>query len=479
MPQSVPFVAVRELAVCAALLSAGCSTLSVRPDQAVHLVCADSDGGFCGPEEQITPGATAPERNHEDHAERIAQAFANSGCTRVMLVIHGGLVSRSTGVEEALATLDVMSADDHMRDTFPIFVNWETGITRSYFDHLFYVRAGVSDRRYAIPTAPFVALADFGRAVARLPITWWTQVDNFADYYGGRSPAGVPNGWRRTTWLDRTDENDPWYHNLSDLALEVVPGITRLGTSLLLDGAGIPAYKNMRRRARVLFVRDQDHDTDQHRLSGAIPALMDAFAKLEQPPRFTVIAHSMGTLVANELMLRYGHRTWQVAPVRRRGERTRQLAAEGIEVVAAPITFENIVYMGAACSVREFANAVLPLLRNRAETKFFNLCLHPFDEADDRYSYGLAPHGSLLQWIDAYITEQESPLDRTLGTWDNAMDGMPLMDALTRDVRRRVFTRGFPRTGDGPHDHGDFNDAKHRFWHPDFWWQQPTTTPDR
>ncbi len=136
--------------------------------------------------------------------------------------------------------------------------------------------------------------------------------------------------------------------------------------------------------------------------------------------------------------------------------------------------FSDIVYMGAACTIKEFASTALPYLKESAIARFYNLSLHPFEEIDDRYGAEVLPHGSLLEWIDSYITEHESPLDRTLGKWDNIASSASVMSYLPAPTRMRLLFRGFPRSPDQgspafPQDHGDFNDLRFEYWKPSFW----------
>jgi len=446
------------------LLAASCGSIEVTRGDYLHMVCADPDGRFY--ELAIAGEPREDRRDHEHHAEEIAAAFKESGAERVLLVIHGGLVGMEEGVHTSERTLAAMQRDGTTARAFPIFVNWETGIRRSYWDYLVHVRAGERNTVLAVLTSPFMLIADVGRALVRLPLTLTQQATNLIDYYRSKAPEPVPDGWAKSARLDRTEEDDDWISVAADAGLELVPGIVRLGTGLVLDAAGLPAYKNMRRRARVLFARDVDYELARPQMSGALPALMQAIADVKPGARFTVIAHSMGALVANELVLRYGNRKFRGPDQRERPQ---------------AMAFDTIVYMGAACSMREFAGSVLPYVRDHDGTQFFNLCLHPYDEADDRYVFGTLPHGSLLDWIDDYITEQESALDRTLGKWNNAMDGLPLVDYLVDRVRKRIVTKGFPRRGPGPHDHGDFNDPTQGYWREEFWQlpsestEQPTT----
>ena len=96
--------------------------------------------------------------------------------------------------------------------------------------------------------------------------------------------------------------------------------------------------------------------------------------------------------------------------------------------------YDRIVYMGAACTVQEFADQALPYIKQHAYTRFYNLCLHPVEEANDRYGWGVLPFGSLLDWIGNYITDRESALDGTLGKW---LDG-ELDHDTAREMERYV-----------------------------------------
>ena len=83
--------------------------------------------------------------------------------------------------------------------------------------------------------------------------------------------------------------------------------------------------------------------------------------------KVNLIAHSMGAIIANEVIQRFQE-----------------------------IQIDNLVYMGAACSIRSFENIVIPYLEIHSDTKFYNLCLHPKLEAREKNILELAPGGSLL-----------------------------------------------------------------------------------
>jgi hypothetical protein len=133
----------------------------------------------------------------------------------------------------------------------------------------------------------------------------------------------------------------------------------------------------------------------------------------------------MGTIVANEILARFGR-----------------------------IKFDNIVYMAAACRTEDFLRLGVPYLERYQDVHFYNLCLHPSAErteaqpgklmiADPLYfPLEIAPRGSLLVWIDSFLEHPESEGDRTLGRWENAILAS---DIFPKDVNSRITIKAFGR----------------------------------
>ena len=440
------------------LLLCSCA-IRVSQQGYLHMMCADSDGE---PAELVVEDAPVTKQDHKTHAQEILAEFkrwsAATGGKRLMIVIHGGLVGMSTSVRESQRILSAMHETPPDEPCFPVFINWDTGIGVSWVDHMFFVRGGERTTLWASLTSPFVLLADLGRAVFRYPVILGVQTGNTYCYYWHRDAAGIPEGWQDSVVFDPCVQDATFWGTTCDVLVEFLPGLVRPVTSIALDTAGLPAYHNMRRRGRVLFIRDDDFGDGRPAPTGALAVLMEAFIQEYRGSGTTIpttiIAHSMGCGVANELITRFGYR------------RSRP---EGGEDRIPTFDFNRIVYMGAACTIREFADTALPYVRADEGRHFYNLCLHPIDEQNDRYGYGTFPHGSLLEWIDDFITAQETALDRTLGKWNNVMDGLPLMAHLPGSVRRRIHVRGFGLQGDGPHDHGDFNNPEQKFWLEKYW----------
>jgi hypothetical protein len=406
---------------------------------------------------------------------------ATDGDPNVAIFLHGGLVDADGGLRDSEALLAAMESEDF----YPIFVNWDTGILSSYGDYLFSVRRGQARPVEAFFTFPFVLLADATRAVGRAPVYLARQLSQIPKNLR-LDVEPVSDFWSSSATLDDRPYKKSWLQRAPGLALQIFPGVLRIVTTPLLDAIGDGAYQNMLRRAHVLFLLDEDFDTTERRECGALSRLMaglrsyelelkgrsdegsrnrgnDPVTKLralqaahrplseDDPERekvaqdreaaeieladdasvvyIQIFAHSMGAIVANELLHRNGD-----------------------------LYFSDVVYMGAACSIKDFAALALPYLRANPTTRFTNLTLHPERESFETNAWLTVPRGSLLDWIDLYLTTSKSELDRTLGSWNNIARALPVIDYLEADERARLSVRGFGLSPGQPRKHGEFND---------------------
>lgn len=186
--------------------------------------------------------------------------------------------------------------------------------------------------------------------------------------------------------------------------------------------------------------------------------------KILQQARITMIGHSMGTIVINELVELY-----------------------------PDLPYESLVYMAAAASTRDTARAVVPILRrNQGCTKLYGLMLHPLNEARESTFYGLLLSGSLLVYVDELLENPKTLPDRTFGQWHNVrMTEQMFPEDVQRWMLFRVFDREAetyrdPKDGKlyrrpNPTTHGMFNDADMPFWQETFWRPQDIVfaPPDR
>src|SRR5690606_32518259 len=162
-----------------------------------------------------------------------------------------------------------------------------------------------------------------------------------------------------------------------------------------LNGMGQGAFQVMLQRTRHLF-----HGPDEYGLSHderddpaaaaahvagqkkRLHAFFDALAAVTCADgdahgcwEITLVGHSMGAIVINEVLSTY-----------------------------PDLPVKNIVYMAPACPVRDAQKVIVPYLLRHRRARFFLLTLHPIAEADEKFSvlpwYDVVPRGSLLEWVD-------------------------------------------------------------------------------
>ncbi len=435
------------------------------------------------------------------HRERLG---APGTPRKILIFVHGGM-------NEPVDALD--GAEDDFNDIthstlgyYPIFINWDSGLTSSYGEHLFDVRQGRKDDKNLFTgpiAAPFELIADLGRAVTRAPLVWLYQIERDVETSNGVQAIGNDDK-RKQLWVDhprlagtvelfqallRRYRADPKNQiNISIGEEEVDPGEVaarfglyfltlpvKLATSPLIDGGGTPAWDNMSRRTLMMFegptldrpattqpgARRRPEDVLAHR-SGAVQnfaerltGFLDSHRDDQHPYQITLIGHSMGTMVLNEFVRRN-----------------------------PSLPYKDIVYMAGACSVREFSRCVVPVLMQPGrDVRFYNLCLHPLAELRETNAADLPPRGSLLVWIDDFFGNPATPLDRTLGRWENVVESTYV---IPPKARGRVSIKAFDlkKTGEAaamlkkvrrlrdvdwsPQKHVEFR-GDVRYWEPAFW----------
>jgi hypothetical protein len=183
----------------------------------------------------------------------------------------------------------------------------------------------------------------------------------------------------------------------------------------------------------------------------------------------TLVGHSMGTIVLNQMVREFG-----MEPTS---------AVEGSAPPArAALPFNRIVYMAGAATVRDYQDSVLPYLRQNRDARMYHLILHPRAEIRERFDPGipyldLPPRGSLLVWVDEFLSTPETPLDRTVGRYENLL---PAVHNTPDEVRGRVHIKAFGVGSGvrGPQEHGDFT-THLKFWKSECWWTPgPDYLPD-
>ncbi len=425
---SLPFIAI----------AFGCGATPITELQYRHSLSVRPSGG---PErlEVTLPGPNGPVTSEVQTREQVAvmkAQIAEPGVRRVLIYVHGGLNSTEEGLERTARLAPLILAETG-GSTYPIFINWNSQLGSSYWDHLFHYRKGrrVADFWGAV-SSPFILVADVGRALARLPIVFWDQGSAAANrLWRTVQPAAIPPRWRDRVVLDERYE---WsaLATWSDAVTQVVPGVLRVITTPLIDTVGFEGYRLLERRIDTLFRRNEDLRSRSERPKGVLYELMEA---IKPEIEIVLIGHSMGTIVLNELIRRFPRHN-----------------------------FRHIVYMGAACTTKDFMDAVPAYLTRNSASEFYGLCLHPAADENEVTAWSTVPNGSLLEWLDAYVLGPRTQLHRTFGKWNNAVRALSMFNDLHPCVAKRIHLKGFPVVGDQfPNHHGAFDE--YRFWAPEYW----------
>lgn len=427
----------------------------------------------------------------------------------VVIYIHGGLNSIHGAGQKACELTHAILADH----AYPIFIVWNSNLPDTYLEHLGVVREGIRSPAFALATSPLQLVADGGTAVARAPMSlvkllrndvYHLVPDSFCRYKQAREradnllqeDASLPPSQVPVFLSGGRPQDDE--RTADKKALDAASWTFWLGTKAVttpfIDTLGTSAWFNMIRRTRVMFERESSFVNE--RLSATLApqsqremrwesrcgALRLFFERVQSefalesgpPPPITIIGHSMGAIITSEALARF----------------------EGLPLA-------NVVFMAAACTVNDFKLKVVPYLQHQPSCRFYNLCLHPYNETGEREPYDyveVTPRGSLLVWIDSLFDNPIAEDDRTMGRWENAILAA---DWLPANSRGRVTIKGFGRdrrfaplsdtgvvpfpyavdqTGPlliEPNKHGVFSSygravrPDYRFWRPYFWTAEP------
>lgn len=403
---------------------------------------------------------------------------------RLLIFIHGGL----NAPHAALRRVEKDYEKIKNANAYPIFLNWQTGGINAYADQIYNIRQGerVEQGPVALIAAqravtPVYLLTDIAETVVTAPVSWINQGTRlvsqaFKDFEpGDRLYQG--QGWDQITHrnnliVDSSDEEA--LDQLFEFGRFVLTAPFKLVTTPLIDTFGETAWDNMRRSSRAVYRQHLDFDQKHVPLDcpedpncqtgrgafaqfferlNALAGTPDYEIEKGVPPRaleLSIVAHSMGTIVANDAVRDFD------------------------------LQYDNLAYLAAASSIRHFYNSVVPLLEaqhiGKAErkTRFYNLMLHPDAESHEQNFLGLLPRGSLLEWIDGMYEESDSTLDRTLGNWNNVELAKAMLPA---GAQTQMIFKVFPLKDGYPAKHGDFTsefendagEATYNYWDARFW----------
>lgn len=490
--------------------------------------------------EPVNPATLCPftaTYTYEDHLKKVLApigrrdasapaATSRTGRPRknIIIYVHGGLNTLKGSTQRASDLAPRMAGDEN---TIPIAICWDSSLVNNYGRYLLDVREGHTSDGFLmrLVTRPFVAIRDVVEVVlVRSILANLYMVANDVRMLWPRRfvpPAGVVRGApghqyvaARTgttfpvfnAWAAPVREAEdkvfaqfgrdlkPFCHQLGRFSLYLLTFPSKVVTMPLVDVLGQRSWWMMKRTAQVAFRSDREQDSEIRHdeapcprggrakvpgASGALAMFAEALiARLQDPAtgtlvddyEITLIGHSMGTMILNEFLHRYGDR---LATTTADGSRRNLIS--------------RVVYMAAACSVRDLDLAVVPFLERHEETTFHMLTLHPDAEAGERQGIlfekitgidkvDLEPRGSLLVWIDSYFENPITPMDRTAGRWENIVEGMHIFRDVTRQVTLKTFGYGPDNLGApdfwggrSPQKHGQFFREEMAFWKPEFW----------
>ena len=367
----------------------------------------------------------------------------------------------------------------------------------AYLDHLYRIRQGRESKILGPISSPFYLMADFGRAFSRVPVTYGYQGYNAVKHtvVDDDKAVEVMNSQfyddnshdEHAIWLGH-DKTSSFKKGL-EKSTYLVPGVLKLFTTPMLDMIGKSSWENMLRRTRLLFRSPTDYKSGQEKTEPSTSERVDELLTIDswnypreqsydyrsskgglselmrglQPFReyqqinqqnkkltVTLIGHSMGAIVMSELLRRFSDDK-------------------------EDLVYNDIVFMAAACAIRDFEDAVIPYLARHEKTNFYNLTLHPVAEENENNYWDTVPRGSLLVWIDDFASTPATRADLTLGRWNNAKIAWPFIPI---NVRKQITLKTFgiedPSTNrcmgyKMPQKHGEFNDSCTYFWWREYW----------
>jgi hypothetical protein len=412
------------------------------------------------------------------YVPRIIQGIDAQQRKKVIIFIHGGL----NGLENGRDRVDRIvgagaGAGTVFQDYYPIFINWEASFFSSYIDHVARVRQGLNRPGLARVTALPVFLEDGVVGAARVIPDAAALVFNKKE----RSATLIGKDVREGCDL-RTSGAKIWDNVWGTPFIPLKP----FTTGFILDAYGSEAWKMMLRHTELMFHREksshQQGETTNEALAETIPeprslpAFLQVLSRHLQEKGITLdlVAHSAGSIIANQALR---------------------------EVPKLPV--EHLVYMAAAASLEDYESTVLGdgvhngFLSLHRHTEVYHLILHPEAELREfnlEFGAGLAiPRGSLLVWLDDFLSDPKTLRERTAGRATNLaarLEAVP--PALQGRVHVKMFDFGLPDPTHGnadlktwygwcdahraqcqPQKHGDFSEMP--FW--EGWFREPGTLP--
>ena len=429
---------------------------STNPNVSDHFIFIDDDGVM---RDKNNTKVIEYEGKINSIYDKFDEIRGNDTDWKMTIYIHGGLNSFEDAKKKVKNTYKRMLHDKQ----YPVFICWKSGEFSNYGSHLFEIRNGEKDRIKAIFTSPFILAEDMLRSIARIPISWGNMIEHNALIKSiseeQRIADNIESGilelcgkTKKRYLIDCEDKEDKKNNNISNKH-DVIDYITFLNpvkfiTSPFLDAAGKGSWQSMLRRTDLVLNSQKGFDgsADNKSLTAAYYFLFKLNKKCKEDSKDAsikdtkkiLIGHSMGTIIANNILTKF-----------------------------PDINFDKIVYMAAACKIKDLETVMVPwmMMEKHKDSHFYNLSLHPHRDIDEKSYFDFIPRGSLLIWIDDFLGEVNSFQDRTAGFWFNIIRSAEIIFPI--DIRDRVHLTKYGIKDCSPQEHGDFNNFN--FWNEDFW----------
>lgn len=357
------------------------------------------------------------------------------------IYIHGGLNSFKSTVDRVENTYKRLLKEHQ----YPIFISWESGPLTNYKDHLFLLRNGEEVPLRAITSSPFIVLEDFLRSISRVPASSYNiltgQNEIIIKYLtkqeqdANRSENHIDKYTSINIHKDRK-ANSSQGHKFSDFITIVNP--IKFISAPIIDGLGKGAWRSMLRRTDLILNSNKTFEGTELNITETAASyfLNKLNTKEYASTKKILIGHSMGTIVANNILFKYPN-----------------------------INFEKIIYMAAACKLKDLRKAIVPWLQKDNNRTFYNLTLNPYRDINENTYYDFTPRGSLLLWIDGFLEDVNSFEDRTAGYWFNIIRSA--QNIFPKEIHNQVHLTKFDIDNKTPQKHGEFDD--YNYWNKSFW----------
>lgn len=429
---------IKNLLLLALTALAGCTSIQ-HMDNADELssyqLYIDSTGDLLDPRNEKVIDEDLYIKNLIDNFSKMKSQNSD---LKMTIFIHGGLNSFENATERLKQVKDSMLMDNK----YPVFVSWRSGGFSNYSDHLFSIRRGEKRNWFVgVITSPFVLTEDVLRSVARIPASTYNvlfgqnsiRIGKYSkeEQYSDKALAELS----KLGFIIYNSPNDTG-HGASDFWSVWNP--VKLVTAPLVDGLGTGAWNSMLRRTDLVLRRnDGFNGISEEKSDTAVTKFFKKVSSDLNQEELTLIGHSMGTIIANNIIARFQQ-----------------------------IKFKEIVYMAAACSIKDIELVIPPYMQKNVDTKFYSLSLNPYRDIAENSLLDFVPRGSLLMWIDDTLGANNSFQDKTAGFWFNMVRGAS--EAFKEpSIRNRVHLTQFGIKDGTPQKHGAFGDYK--FWNERFW----------